>query len=157
MKKKHYYLISSFLMLALFGCKDNRSFSTESEFKNWISNKTFESDGKDRTLYGLDGSSSEPVGTLVLKFEGDRLIFQSCNAESYDVSENSEGGGYQVNFKKCGTGDIFTLVVPKEDECYMKSVDFNTSNMSENTSGVGHLNDILSRKEANGPTMKILN
>jgi hypothetical protein len=133
--------------------KHDRIFETEVEFKAWLNDKHFTSDGKDVEQMDIHGNLHMPVGTLELRFANNKLIYESNPPQNYDALYDA--GKWVVSFKKTPDGDDFELVVPPTGDCYIRSIDYDTSKMEEMAgSAINKLDAISSKHVVDGPIMK---
>jgi hypothetical protein len=151
---KNIFKVLVVIAIFMVSCNSNREFEDAADFKKWIENKSFESLGNDQTQMDIKGNLHSPVGTLELKFKDGKLVCQSCSPQAYEVYYDA--GKWVVGFNKCGDGDLFELVVPETGDCYVRSIDYDTSKMEEMAgSGINKLDAIVSKHSVDGPIMNI--
>jgi hypothetical protein len=143
------------LCLIFFSSCNSRKFETNDQFKKWVEGKTFTSKGNDLDQYDSHGNYHSPVGTLELKFDGDKLTYQGCPPQNYNVYQDEND--WVVGFKSCDDNDLFELVIPASGDMYVRSLDYDLSHMEEgsSSSAVNKLDAIVSKKVTKGPTMEI--
>jgi len=139
------------------GGGDSNGMQSPDEFKQWITGKHFTSIGNDLEQTDLQGNLHSPVGSLELAFGTNTMTYQNCSAESYSVYQDSNGS-WVAQFKKCGSGDDFELVIPKSGDYFVRSIDYDVSKMEQSaTSAINRLDAIASKKVERGPLMRISN